>query len=212
LKINYEGHDNAYIKKIKEGFIGWDQEEEEYQYFSDLIIKNYSGEKNAVLEIGCGMGNILFLLKDHFKNRVGVDVASSAIEYAKLRDPFGQYICGDFLKNNIDGKFDLVIESKVLHCIHPKDRKSFLMKAKQYLKPEGRLMGSHMIGPVYGLEGYDEATGILSVRDYFSRYIPLKKEFLISEFKECGFEFKEINIRVSTINTNIEYMATALEA
>lgn len=62
----------------------------------------------TLLEIGCGYGIFLDLVRHDFKFAIGIDIAESAIRYARER--FGlNAICGEFLEMDFKGQtFDVV--------------------------------------------------------------------------------------------------------
>jgi 2-polyprenyl-3-methyl-5-hydroxy-6-metoxy-1,4-benzoquinol methylase len=82
--------------------------------FSVVLDKVHSLPKEAkILEVGCSSGYITaFLHALGYKNSVGVDIATSAIEFAK-----GCF--GDFYYENVDdfAEFDLIFHSGLIGCV-----------------------------------------------------------------------------------------------
>jgi len=74
---------------------------------------------NTILEIGCGTGYYPIKLKEIFAERkyTGIDISQTAIEYCKTQSNF-EFICTDFLKNNLNRKFDLVYSHAVIDHVY----------------------------------------------------------------------------------------------
>jgi len=91
---------------------------------------------DAVLDLGCNLGDISFRIAEKAKKVVGIDYAPKAIEIAKSRYSRENlsFHCAeayDFLKSN-DEKFDVLILSHILE--HLDDPKDFLMKFKDFFQ------------------------------------------------------------------------------
>ena len=86
--------------------------------------KEFLREKrpSSILEIGCGAGYYPINLKDLFidKEYVGIDISETAIEFCKSRSSFN-FICTDFLKKNIDRKFDLIFSHALIDHVYDID-------------------------------------------------------------------------------------------
>ena len=88
-------------------------------------IRKFGNKKKSVIEIGCGPGHSLKILKDSgfkFKSYYGVDVSDKSIEHFKKVHP--KYACSvlDFSKRNIkfNKKFDIIFFNG---CIHHMSKK-----------------------------------------------------------------------------------------
>jgi len=83
-----------------------------------LIEKSLS----TVLEVGCGAGYYPRNLKELFTNMeyTGTDISETAIEFCKSKSPFN-FICTDFLKNNLNKKFDLVFSHALIDHVYDVD-------------------------------------------------------------------------------------------
>lgn len=77
---------------------------------------------NSILEIGCGTGVYPIYHAELFNNMkyTGVDFSVSNIEFCKKNSPF-EFIQGDFLKMNLDKKYDLVYSHAVIDHIYDID-------------------------------------------------------------------------------------------
>jgi len=84
----------------------------------------FVSEKNivSVLEIGCAAGKLVTYFSDFFKNKqyTGLDLSSKSIEMCKIKSNFN-FICDDFLKRDIDKKFDLVFSFDVVDHVYDVD-------------------------------------------------------------------------------------------
>lgn len=98
-----------------------------------LIHKNFMNflkEKNEVktiLEIGCGTGIYPIKFKELFydKKYVGIDISKPAIGFCKKNSNF-DFICGDFIKMDLQKQFDLVFSHSVIDHVY--DINDFLSK------------------------------------------------------------------------------------
>jgi len=100
--------------------------------------------RDEILDIGCGTGLVMNTFATLYPNSnfTGVDFSNS-IDYAKqiakenkLKNT--KWIKEDFLKVNLDKKYDVVICCGVLH--HMPEYEEALAKIKKLLKPHGKLV------------------------------------------------------------------------
>jgi SAM-dependent methyltransferase len=87
----------------------------------------------TILEVGCGTG--VYPIKHHElfigRNYTGIDISQANIEYCKKNSKF-EFLCGDFIKMNLDKKYDLVFSHAVIDHVHDID--AFLMKLMKVCK------------------------------------------------------------------------------
>lgn len=109
----------------------------EFEYFKGYLQKN-----QAILDLGCGNGRLLGLLKDYQPDYKGIDYSAKLIEEAQIKWPNYDFQVADitdlsFLKQ----KFDLVFLIATLHHI-PADklRQKVLSQVHSVLKPNGKLL------------------------------------------------------------------------
>ena len=111
---------------------------EELCFLGDHIKKN-----DAVLDIGCGNGRFLEVLKGKLLQYTGVDNSESLIDCAReWQGGKGKFICADALALPFkDAPFDVAVSFGVLHHIPSKKlRKQFLSEAHRVLKKDGVLI------------------------------------------------------------------------
>ena len=102
-----------------------------FPYFE--IVKN----SNRILDIGCGKGTFLNILKKHNKETHGLEPDSNAINI--LLKNGHKAVKGDILSSNYDSNyFDLVILSQVFE--HVENPAFLLEEAKRILKPGGYIL------------------------------------------------------------------------
>lgn len=103
------------------------------KYFSDL-------DKNAkIVDIGCGTGGNIQLLKENYENVIGIDNNNCALEYCKEKG-LKTVIKGD-LPNSIeieDNSVDLILLFDVLEHIEEDEKSLSVLKSK--LKNEGHIL------------------------------------------------------------------------
>ena len=104
-------HDSNYL--IHEDFI---------KYFNEK-----KSQIKSILEVGCGTGIYPVKNKEMFETfeYLGFDISQDAIDFCKKNSPY-QFQCGDFIKDNLDRKFDLVFSHAVVDHVYDID--AFLKK------------------------------------------------------------------------------------
>ncbi len=93
------------------------------------FIKYINSKKDikTVLEVGCGTGVYPIKHRELFqdKNYTGIDISKENIEYCKNNSKF-EFECGDFIKMNLEKKYDLVYTHAVIDHVY--DIEAFLSK------------------------------------------------------------------------------------
>lgn len=92
-----------------------------HKVFIDWLTKRQAKGDNidSILDVGCGRSVVYADLFQH--NRyVGYDISEKEIDWCKSNrnHPEHDYICGDFLKDGVDEKFDLVFSHAVIDHIY----------------------------------------------------------------------------------------------
>jgi len=108
----------------------------EFEYF-----KGYLQNGQDLLDLGCGNGRLLELLKDYKINYLGIDYSKKLIAEAKQDWPNSDFVISDILDLNLKEKYDLVFLVATLHHIpSQKLREKVLLNVKSVLKPGGKLL------------------------------------------------------------------------
>jgi ubiquinone/menaquinone biosynthesis C-methylase UbiE len=142
-----------------------------------FLVKNYLGQGEKILDLGCGVGQWFEFFKDKKVDYFGVDFAEKLIEIAKERYPQGKFVVASVFdlpfKNNF---FDKVYAISLFHHIPSNDfRIKALKEAKRVLKENGIL--------------------ILSVWDLYAKKKAKKlilKFALLKIFGKSKLDFKDI--------------------
>ena len=109
------------------------------------LIQKYAGPAKRILDIGCGEGTRLALIKNKSAEKIGVDVSKTAISLAKKKYPKVKfYKVGESLPFS-DGEFDFVYSAFVLE--HVRSPEKFLAEALRVLAKGGVLL---LVAPNFG--------------------------------------------------------------
>jgi SAM-dependent methyltransferase len=116
---------------------------------------------NRILEVGCSVGNIASVFLHRNIEYVGVDIDRAAIQYAQFkyrRKPNFSFVCADLRDANIQGLFDCIVFSAVLHHLNASDAKNILEFSKSLLADGGQIIVSDVL--------HTETTDNLLIRLY----------------------------------------------
>lgn len=161
-----------------------------FTYYNAVRILNKHIKPNSnILDIGCGVGVLDFYLRKSGNKVFGIDVSSKAIKIAKnsatllFETNLPVFTQSDFLKSNINVKFDAVVMFEVLE--HLKNDKEAIQKIGSLLKKDGLLILSSpsINAPLYKiglLDKFDADVG------HLRRYSRMS---LIKLIEENGFKF-----------------------
>jgi len=107
------------------------------QYFKNLIeqLQNYFPEKGKILDIGCGVGIFMDIMKEMGWDVYGQDISSFAIEFCKNK---GYSVCKNLSEINADGTFDVITMFDVI--AHIPNPLHYLEKTHKLLKKNGILI------------------------------------------------------------------------
>lgn len=105
-------------------------------------IKNLINNGDQVLDLGCGNGRLLDLLKEEKVQYIGIDVSEKLINLAREKHPEEMFKVADALDLPFeDNSFDKIICLAVWHHVPSFQlRIEFLNQAKRVLKPDGLLI------------------------------------------------------------------------
>lgn len=113
------------------GILGWESEKAQYLRF-DMLLDAVSLEDKTLLDIGCGMGNLLEYLngKGIKVGYTGVDILESMIECAECKKLNGEFCCADVFEDGSfnNRSFDIVYTSGIFN-LNLGNNREFLLKA-----------------------------------------------------------------------------------
>jgi SAM-dependent methyltransferase len=125
---------------------------EDYNQFFLKEENSIIPDKDVILEIGCGMGRMLYATKDRFKNTYGVDIDEGMIKFAKQLPPYNsernKFIVSDGLGtiDIPDNTISFVISIICFQHMPYKDiQLKYISEIERILKPNGiaKLMLQH---------------------------------------------------------------------
>jgi len=91
-----------------------------------------------ILDVGCGTGEQIHLLRQHGLAVYGLEPAEKMRVIAKNRNPGTDILGGSALKMPFkDGSFDMVLAVEVLRYLHPRHQEESLDEIRRVLKPSG---------------------------------------------------------------------------
>lgn len=122
-----------------------------YHAALDLIVgRIVGGEGLAVLDLGCGTGNIIAAVLDRYPDATvtGVDPSGGMLDKCTRRfegDDRVRALRGDALEIPCgDAEFDVVLSHLVLHHVAPEDRSRCAREIARVTRPCGRLIYADM--------------------------------------------------------------------
>lgn len=132
------------LKKTREDYnlIAEDFSRTRYSAWPEFsIFTNFIKEGDKVLDVGCGNGRLLELLKDKKIYYTGVDISEKLIRLAQEKYPQNNFLIADNLNLPFsDDNFDKVFSVAVLHNIPSNElRNKALLELNRVLKPGGLL-------------------------------------------------------------------------
>lgn len=196
MKIAYKIKER--IEKVD--FKGGDSMSLRERFFNQLLNESELRAGLRVLDVGCGSGDISFLIDDFFQHEVeivGIDLSPQMIDIANGRKEEGQnidFIQADLTDFNEDiGQFDLIVGRRVLMYL-PQPEET-LCQLTIYLKDGGKMifeesdaMASSLNGDGFSLHN-DMAELIWKTVQAESGHIHIGSQ-MYQLFKEVGFQIK----------------------
>jgi len=180
--------------------LGWNKGRQSIRF--DVLTSLYEFSGKAVLDIGCGFGDLLHTLGEKYDpvaGYTGVDLVEPLIKEARQRWPEHSFITGDFLEHTFDDNFDFAVASGVFnHRLDGIDNETFIEAVMQRAfaicrdgfafdflsdKVDYRLEHTYHASPerVLGM-AYSLSRNVVLRNDY----IPF--EFSVFVFRDDGFD------------------------
>ena len=127
----------AIYDTIAEGRAGWMAQNQYYTNEVHRLVNSLILPNSRILEIGCGIGDLLQSLGG--KRSVGVDISSRMIEIARSRHPDLDFRVGDVERDEMpEGPFDAIIFSDAVG--HLDDIQRAFEQVRPLLAPTGRMI------------------------------------------------------------------------
>lgn len=114
------------------------------QFWKEIDFNN-----KKVMDVGCGFGEFGKFLIKRYENvkYTGVDVVSEFVEIAKKEVPKGKFFVKDYLKDKIDGKYNVIVASGVLNSNTDGNNLEYRKKAiKKMFSLTSHILAFNMLG------------------------------------------------------------------
>ena len=133
--------------------VSWDEFYGERKFPAPFILQNTMPDENLVeflannipiktaIELGCGEGRNAIYMAAKGISVTALDISPVAIENAKnivaAHGTNVDFRCQDIIKDKIDGEYDFVYDSGLLHHLPPHRRLTYIELLQTILKPGG---------------------------------------------------------------------------
>jgi len=119
-------------------YLNWGLEYLTYMSFlADLIIQI---APQSLLDIGCGDGRLINLIKSVVPKTLGIDRSEQAISFARAFNPDIEFKCADIA--SLSGSYSLVTLIEVLEHIPDEDMENFIRNVDRLIQKNGFLLVS----------------------------------------------------------------------
>ncbi|MGD0089447.1 MAG: class I SAM-dependent methyltransferase [Planctomycetota bacterium] len=202
MATDYSWHEEAYQRRKREGAAGFDKEQQSYTRFQQISATQMASphvpRSGRLLELGCGAGNMTLWLVERGYQVSAIDLAPTAIAWTRERlaqaGRAAELRVGSVLELSEWPalSFDVVFDSRCLHCIIGEDRAKCLASIRRVLKPGGALLVCSMMrnARTPEIRGFDPATGLVRRGEQAIRYIGTP-ELLSAELERAGLRVAE---------------------
>ncbi|PQJ77589.1 class I SAM-dependent DNA methyltransferase [Polaribacter glomeratus] len=131
-------YSNGFEKIYDEMYQTFIDYKEEFTFYSSILKQH---QKNQVLEIGCGSGNLASIFIDNKYVYSGLDYSLDMIKLCKSKNPENNFILGDMTSFLLKNKTEsiLITGRTSSYLLSNKDISGCLKSIHQNLKPDGLL-------------------------------------------------------------------------
>lgn len=174
--------------------------EKEVEFIKSVIKKNNTPHE-SILDVGCGTGTHLHLLKDEFKKLYGVDISKKILDIAIKKVPRANFQEGNMQDFKINKKFDVItcLYSVFNYNLDMKSAIKTLKNFYKHLKPDGiviiALYNERNTEKQISLHiGEDEDTKVAKINEF--KYYPEEKIeksnrlLLVKDSKKVDFDIE----------------------
>lgn len=141
IKSYYENNMKTASKDFQ--VLGWESQEAQQTRF-DILISNIELGGKRLLDVGCGLGNLLeyINLKGIDINYTGVDVLPEMISRAKAKNLKGTFKCVDIFKENPfkEKSFDVIYASGIFNLNLGNNREFLSNALKLFMELSGKYL------------------------------------------------------------------------
>lgn len=126
--------------QLHEQNVGSSGESIEYfaQYKVDCLKRLGATSDSAVLDFGCGIGNVTEVMTRTFSTVAGYDPSVGSLKVARKRMPAVPFV--DTVDQVPDDSYDFAVVAGVLHHVDPDSRAALISDALRKLRPGGKLV------------------------------------------------------------------------
>jgi SAM-dependent methyltransferase len=117
--------------------LGWTKHRHTLRYA--VLLEQWDLETDAILDVGCGFGDMYAYCAEHFPNvrYEGVDLNASLVEVGRERYPNARLAQGDPIRNGLTGAWDVIVASGIFN-LKVKDNWAFITEALQLFARHAR--------------------------------------------------------------------------
>jgi SAM-dependent methyltransferase len=133
---------------------------------------------SSVLDVGCGTGSAMRLLRRHGYDVQGIDISPAMLSYARRRNPGATLINSDFISYEFDCNFDGVIALAFIH-LYPQDIATGLLSKMFALLRVGGVLYVGTTKSSHSIEGFRPKVG------FGSRVHRFRKDWLQTDFENA---------------------------
>lgn len=180
--------------------------EERKKYFEKLylILKNSLPEKGKLLDIGCGIGIFLDLMREKGYDVYGQDVSPFAVDYCRSKNFI---VFQELLNFKFENEFDIITMIDVI--AHIKNPLIYLQKCKKLLKPDGiliikTLLHSNYLFTIAKLFSFTKKSN--SILHIPAQIYHFDKNSIIKLAEITGFKMEKIFIKGEFVGRKITFL------
>ncbi|MEM6764415.1 MAG: methyltransferase domain-containing protein [Bacteroidota bacterium] len=172
---------NANLYNQKHAFV--------YQFGSSLVEMLAPQAGEAILDIGCGTGELSSQISEHCKEVVGIDKSTNMITQAKQNYPALTFLEMDAASFQLDRQFDAIFSNATLHWVA--DFRGAIQCIYDHLRQGGRMViefgGKDNVGAILkALKDSLRQRGYIEQAAFNRWYFPSVGEYT-SELEKAGF-------------------------
>lgn len=116
------------------------------------VVKKYIAEDDSILDIACGLGDKMLLLKEAgYHNVLGVEINADSVTACNAKG-LNVVSFDTFSKEHKEGEFDMILLSHIIEHFEYRELIEFMEMYLKYLKQGGHLI---IVTPIFNSNFYD---------------------------------------------------------